>query len=117
MSKKNKFDQYEDFWQRAFEEADIKDILAEGGQTSLHDFKQSSKKHIKEAGYWKAMFGKQEKLGKKIYDLFFSDENIARNKNNRLIVATGKSIEFEGKLRKGGQFLPKKYFEQKIKKK
>ena len=58
------------------------------------------------------MFGSEKesaKLGNQIYKRFFEDDRITQNVNDRLIVRKGSTINFSGKIRKGGQFLPKSF--------
>ena len=113
LSREERADKYRDFYKRAFTDIDIDKIFEEGGQTSITNFKQLSKQHIKDTGYWNAMFGREKEskiLGKQIFSNFFEDDRITQNVNDRIIVRTGKTINFAGKIRKGGQFLPKAYF-------
>ena len=120
MSKKisleKRLEKYEDFYKRAFTDADIEDIFENGGQLSLSNFRKRSKDHVKESGYWDAMFGREKEsktLGKQIFKHFFEDERITQNVNSRIIVRKGQSVNFGGKVRTGGQFLPRAFFKRK----
>ena len=111
-------DQYSDFFERAFSERDIEEILEEGGQTSLGNFKKISRDKNRDNGFWEAMFNKKNKsargnLGTKIFQKFFEDGQVTVNKAERIIVRTGEKTTFKGKTYKGGQFLPKDFFKRK----
>lgn len=118
MSKKDRFSDYEDYYQRAFEEKDIDELLKDGAFFEYDTFKKSAKKNVKQ-GYYSPMFDnkstkKPDVLGKKIFELFFEKRNITRNKSNRLIVAKGQSFTYNNKTYKGGMFIPKDYFKSRF---
>lgn len=111
--KKAKINSYIAFYDRAFETKDIDEILEQGGQTSLENFKQVSKKSVRNLDYWNAMFntGKVKgNLGKEMFERFFKNESVTQNSLGRVVIRAGKSIKFRDKTYKGGQFVPKDYF-------
>lgn len=106
--KKKKVDKYEDFYDRAFDEYDIDEILKEGGSVSLKNFMDSSKDNTKDKGYWDAMFKSGKGiLGAEIYKRYFRSEGVTINKRKRFIVKKGNRIDFGGKTYRGGMFVPK----------
>lgn len=103
-----KLDDYEDFYQRTFTEADVNEILKAGGGVNYQEFKSSSKSVINK-DYWKVM-DKKKKLGQTVFDRYFDLGKLARlNKRGRKIVQKGKTIIHKGRKYKGGQFLPKEF--------
>ncbi len=117
--KQKEVDKYEDFYERAFTNANIDEILAKGGGAEFQTFKSESKTNTKNLDMWNAMFnreikpnGKKRKvntLGQAIFLRYFEDGQITQNKANKTIVRTGEKIEWKDKIYKGGQFLPKSY--------
>jgi len=116
MTKKGK-DQYEDFYERAYTDIDIDKIYEEGGSLNISNFMQSSKKHIKDKGYFKVLKYNVKKrkwtVGGLLWDRYFKDEKITQNVVNRIIVKTGERFTFRGKVYKGGAYVPKTYFTKK----
>lgn len=119
---KTEEDKYEDFYGRTFGDADVEQLLAEGGGADLQAFKEKSKGKISH-DLWEAMFDRTVKkaktarktntLGQAIFIRKFEDPQITINKSGKVIVKTGQTIDWEGKMRKGGQYLPKDYLTRK----
>jgi len=108
-------DSYEDFYQRTFKKVNYDEILEEGGGAEFQTFKEKSKGTIS-IDLWNAMFDRKVKgnaisqnLGQAIFIRNFADDTITMNKSGRAVVRTGERIDWEGKIRKGGQYLPKGY--------
>jgi len=109
-SLKERIDSYSNFYKRAMSDKDIDDILEQGGQTSLENFKSASKSNTA-SGYWEAMFQENNgNLGKEIFQRYVKDGTVTQNSANRIVVRGGEKITFNGKDYKGGQFLPRNYF-------
>jgi len=128
---------YTRFFENAFTEQDLDELIQEGGATSFENFKEKSRKHVKEREYWDRMFngrfkgrdGKERpskfnRLGKAIYsryvegrqarDIFVWQEIRRETKTGFTTyrirrVSKGSRIEFRGRLYKGGMFLPRDY--------
>jgi len=118
LSKKDE-DSYEDFYERTFKKANIDDILEQGGGADFQTFKQESKGKI-QIDLWNAMFDrtikgkiKSQNLGQAMFLRRFEDGEITLNKTGRVVVRTGEKIEWDNKIRKGGQYLPKAYLSRK----
>ena len=119
---KTEEDKYEDFYDRTFGKVDVEQLLAEGGGADLQVFKEKSKGKINH-DLWEAMFNRTVKkakttrktntLGQAIFIRKFEDQQITINKSGKAIVKTGQRIDWGGKMRKGGQYLPKDYLTRK----
>lgn len=114
MSLETRIASYEAFFNRTFDSQDVDKILEEGGGINFNKFKEATTANTKSADLQKAMFQNKrkdgttsDKLGKNIFARFFEDENITVNVRGRIIVRTGQTLTFKGKLFKGGMFLPK----------
>lgn len=130
---------YNRFFVNAFTEMDIDEIVEQGGADNLETFKEVSKKHVKEKGYWEKMFqqtwkskrdgkvrtSKYQRLGDAIYSQYFGRltkkttirevQRKGKEKTfvfTRFTVAKGERIKFQNKIYKGGQFLPKAYMKR-----
>lgn len=55
---KNQQNSYNRFFQNAFSDADIDEIIESGGASSKENFIEQAKTHIKEQGYWDALMTK-----------------------------------------------------------
>lgn len=96
----------------AFSEADLGDIFDEGGAQSFSNFSETAKGKTTDSLYYDKMFKGRAAAGKAVFNLYVRDENVAIvtiKGRNRLTVAKGVSFVFDGKTRRGGQFLPKSY--------
>lgn len=127
-------DSYNRFFTNAFTEAEIDEIVQQGGAQSKLKFKEASKKNINDRGYWEAMFkfkGKDGKirdskfarLGDAVFDKYFKalqrddvqfKEITYRGTTKstiiaRLTVKAGERIKFNNKTYRGGQFLPRSF--------
>ena len=118
LSKKDE-DSYEDFYERTFNKVNIDEILEQGGGAEFQTFKEESKGKI-QIDLWNAMFNRQVKgkvisqnLGQAMFLRRFEDGTITINKSGKAIVRTGQRIEWDNKIRKGGQYLPKAYLSRK----
>jgi len=136
---------YNRFFQNAFNDADIDEIIESGGAETKENFISSAKDNIKDKGYWDALMikaiknktyagrdGKKRKsffqanynsLADAIYQeriLPLADPRVTfieysrKGKTKtfytvRKTVTKGKTIEFGGKVYKGGQFLSSKF--------
>jgi len=114
LSKKDE-DSYEDFYERTFNKVNIDKILEQGGGADFQTFKQEAKGNI-QIDLWNAMFDrtvkgkvKSQNLGQAMFLRRFEDGQITVNKSQRVVVRTGERIDFNEKVYKGGQFLPKSY--------
>jgi len=116
LSKEQKDENYNRFFIKAFTNIDVSEIKKEGVST-LRDFSQVSKGYMKKDYYdvLASSFG----LKKAIFEKYFKDEQIQVVKYKRkeksifrFQVKKGMVINFSGKVRKGGQFLPKSYFDE-----
>ncbi len=135
-SAKRQEESYNRFFQNAFSNQNIDELIDEGGASSLENFKQVSRKNVKDKGYWDAMFNttfkgkdgktrssKYQRLGDAIYKNYIhvlqrSDVQITevsykrkagRHVMTRVRVLKGQKIDFSGKVYRGGQFLPKSF--------
>ena len=109
---------YEDFYERTFASENIDKILEKGGGADFQTFKEESKGKIQQ-DLWNAMFNRPIKtkkairktntLGQAIFLRRFENGQITINKSKRPIVRTGEKIEWNQKVYKGGQYLPKAY--------
>ena len=113
-SKKERLNSYIAFFDRAFSDQNIEDIISNGGSSSLYNFKEVSKDKTKNLDYWNALFnqkkGNGDNLGKEIYKRFIEDQRVNKNARGRMIVRKGSVIDFNNKAYKGGQFIPRDYF-------
>jgi len=116
---KKEEDSYEDFYERTFNKANIDEILEAGAGAEFQTFKEESKGKI-QIDMWNAMFNRPVKgkvisqnLGQAIFLRRFEDGQITINKSGKVIVRTGEKIEWDNKIRKGGQYLPKAYLSRK----
>jgi len=124
-------DKYNNFFDRAFTENEIQDILDEGGATSFQNFKIVSKKKMGNRAMYDAMFNftgrdkvvresKYSRLGEAIYQLFPKDTRFEFKKIKyksysveRIAVKRGEKIKYLNKSYKGGNFLPNSFFYKK----
>lgn len=120
---------YNRFFVNAFTEAEIDEIVDEGGSETEDNFEIISKKKMKQKDYWDKMFGftgrdgivrksKYNTLGGAIYSNYFKDlrpipkvvsweTKKNKVKVTRLQVPKGKTFVWGGKRYKSGSFLPK----------
>ena len=106
-------EKYEDFYQRAFMDADIDAILEAGGGLNYNNFVIASKNNIKDSDYHKAMV--QCRLGGEIFKRYFAQEGfqaIQTPRGQRIQIKKGYSYELEGKKYKAGQFAPKQLYKK-----
>ena len=127
-------DSYNRFFINAFVEGELEDILEEGGGVDINNFKTVSRQKMQRKDYWDRMFSKKftgrdgkvrdskyNRLGDAIFQNYVKQENVIIREisykgkektfvSKRLVVNRGHSITFNGKLYKGGTFLPKNYF-------
>lgn len=110
---KQRLDSYADFYDRAFSTVDVESILEEGGSESLETFKEKSKgktpKDFHDVMFNRKKVKQRDSLGQEIWARFFRNEHITKNRIGRIIVRTGESFKFKGKIYKGGQFVPKAF--------
>lgn len=114
ISLRKRLEKYEDFYERAFSEADVNKIYKEGGGISYDSFKTESRGRTKNKDYYETMFNRKkvkrkDKLGFEIFKRFFAQQRITQNRAKRIIVRTGYKFQFRGKIYKGGMFVPRAY--------
>ncbi len=118
---------YNRFFVNAFSEAEIDEIVEDGGSETEENFTIISEKKMKHKDYWEKMFGfvgrdgivrksKYNSLGGAIYSNYFKDLRPVpkvitwKTKNGieqkRFQVPKGKSFVWGGKKYKSGSFLP-----------
>jgi len=132
ISDDKKVSSYNRFFHCAFSSREVEDIIEAGGSESEENFKQISQSTMKNKDYWEKMFeptftgkdkrvrvSKFKRLSSQIYSNYFKDlkpevklvsyERFGKEFKIGL-VPKGKTYFLDGKQRKAGQFLPKKYY-------
>jgi hypothetical protein len=127
---------YDRFYVNAFSDADIDEIVEQGGIESVEDFKEVTKNRVKEKGYWDAMFqqtwkskkdgktrvSQYQRLGDAMYKEYFKGltpkvkvREIRRQGKEKvfvykwLMVDKGQKVKYQNKWYRGGQRLPSSY--------
>lgn len=127
-------EKYNSFYKRTFTAGDIDELLEMGGGESLNNFKEASKKIVKDHLYYEAMFpahkptfkGRDGKireskfsgrLGEVIYTMLPADQRTEirtiKRKNYSYQVGAvkkGAHVKYNEKTYLGGMFLPKSFF-------
>lgn len=121
---------YNRFFVNAFSEAEIDEIVNDGGGESEDNFKTISESKMKQKDYWEKMFAKDftgrdkrvrksrfQALGGAIYSNYFKGlrpvprvvtwKTKTGKEQSRFQVPSGKTFNFQGKQYRAGSFLPK----------
>jgi len=126
-------EKYSNFFQRSFTEANIQEILDNGGGISYENFKEVAKdrmdKSMFEVAFENKWTSKRDgvirsskfhSLGDAVYELFPKKNRIEFRKikyrtyeSERLSVKKGERIIYNNKEYRGGRFLPKSFYYKK----
>jgi hypothetical protein len=127
-------EKYNNFYERAFSEQEIEDMLNEGAGVSYQNFKVVANERMERREFYDVMFentwrskrdgvvrsSKFHNLGEAIYELFPKETRVEfktiKYKSvsvERLRVKGGEKIKYQNKSYRGGQFLPKGFYYKK----